>query len=182
MEDLKFFHVVARAVDGSIGFENKLMWSIPEDMKFFKQLTSGHICIMGRKTYESIGRVLPSRIFIVISKTVRVDERNLLWATDIQDALNKAATCARFCDGDAGKRAFIIGGGEVYNQTFDVVSGLYITNVLRQYRGDVHYVLPEDFNRWSLLQHDMRAEIPYTIELYTRGGDQSPLVFLGAAA
>lgn len=180
MSELKFYHVVARAIDGSIGDDGELLCSSPEDMKFFKTLTSRHICIVGRKTYEYIGRVLPTRIFIVISKTPHVDDKSLFWVSSIEDALEKARNLAKFADGDSSRRAFIIGGGEIYKQTFDVVSGLYITNFRQHMPGDTHYFPRADFNRRALLHDNPDCSISHIIELYTRDVDAVDPVFLGA--
>ncbi len=120
--------IVAVADGNAIGRENKLLWHISEDLKYFKKVTTGHPVIMGRKTYESIGRALPGRRNIVVSRkgcelgeVKNPDTTSLECAKSIEDAINIAK-------GEKDE-FFVIGGGEIYKQTFEAADRLYITHI-----------------------------------------------------
>jgi dihydrofolate reductase len=118
------------ADNGVIGNANRLPWRIPEDLKRFRQLTTGHTVIMGRKTFESIGKPLPGRKNIVISQTTQVaDTDNLVAARSLEDALQAAQ----------GDEAFIIGGDSVYRQAMPLVQRLYVTHVHTLAEGDTFF-------------------------------------------
>ncbi len=105
-----------------LGKDNKLLWHIPEDLKRFKQLTLGHPIIMGHTTYKSIGRPLPGRTNIVISRNHDLDLKNCLLAHSIEEAIAKAKNIDQ-------EEIFIIGGGKIYTQTINLADRLYLTIV-----------------------------------------------------
>lgn len=110
------------AKNRAIGFENKLLYNIPEDMEHFKKITTGHTVIMGRKTYESIGRPLPKRTNIVISrKEENYQAPNCLNANSLEEAISLAPKQDR--------EIFMIGGGQIYAQSLPLADKLYLTIV-----------------------------------------------------
>ncbi len=114
-----------------IGFENQLLWHLPKDLKHFKDITSGHPVIMGRKTYESIGKPLPNRTNIVVSRQKDWFEEGIL----IVGSIKEAVKFAKKIDEDI----FIIGGGNIYEQTMDVVDRLEVTLVKADLQADTFF-------------------------------------------
>ena len=104
--------VVAMGKNREIGVDNQLLWHLPKDLKHFKELTSGHPIIMGRKTYESIGKPLPNRTNIVISRKNDWFEEGILIVGSIKEALKFAKKI--------DENVFVIGGGTIYEQTIDL--------------------------------------------------------------
>lgn len=113
--------IVAVADNLAIGKDNNLLWHISEDLKYFKRITGGHTVIMGRKTWESIGRPLPNRRNIVISRSLKVDS---LAGAEVFGSLESALVTL-----PANEEHFIIGGGEIYREALPLAEKLYITFV-----------------------------------------------------
>jgi len=124
--------IVAVAKNGVIGKDNQLLWRLPDDLKRFKQLTLGHPMIMGRKTFESIGKPLPGRTSIVITNQKDFSVEGILVAHSLDEALNIAR-------GLEEKEAFIIGGGEIYKQALPLTDHLYVTEVDLVIDGDTFF-------------------------------------------
>jgi dihydrofolate reductase len=124
--------ICALAENRAIGKNNRLLWHIPEDLKRFQKLTRGHVVIMGRKTFESIGRALPERVNIVISRDLDFKPENCLVASSFEDALEKARQVEK-------DEIFIIGGGQVYNQAIGQTDKLYLTIVPGSYEADTFF-------------------------------------------
>lgn len=116
----------------AIGKDNKLPWHIPEDLKRFKNITSGHPIIMGRKTFESIGRPLPNRTNIIITRDPSYQAENCVVVSSIEEAIQVATSY----DND---EIFIIGGGEIFKQALPFVDKLYLTVVKGNIQGDVFF-------------------------------------------
>ena len=137
--------IVAIAENYAIGKNNDLLWHIPEDLKRFKRLTTGHTVIMGKKTYESLPRKpLPNRVNIVITDDPEDLFDQCVMAWSIEDALNKS---------DSSDENFIIGGASVYRQFLPFSDRLYITWVHKSYDGDVFF--PEiDFSEWLMVSNE----------------------------
>ncbi len=114
-----------------IGADNQLLWHLPKDLKHFKEITSGHPVIMGRKTYESIGKPLPNRTNIVISRKTDWFEEGILIVGSIKEALK----FAKKIDEDI----FIIGGGNIYQQTIDLADKLEVTVVDAELKADTFF-------------------------------------------
>lgn len=123
--------VVAMGEKNEIGFENQLLWHLPKDLKHFKDLTSGHPIIMGRKTYESIGKPLPNRTNIVVSRQKDWFEEGILIVGSIKEAVKFAKKI--------DEEVFIIGGGNIYAQTMDVVDRLEVTLVKADLEADTYF-------------------------------------------
>ncbi len=125
--------IAAVADDGALGKDNDLLWHLSEDLKYFKRLTSGHPVIMGRKTFESLGRPLPKRLNIVLSRrpaAVPPDpSRPLLTAATLDEAFALAAATPFEGRIDEPDRCFIMGGGSIYAQALDACDKLFLTQV-----------------------------------------------------
>src|ERR1035437_7501180 len=121
--------IAAISRNNVIGRDNKLLWNMPADMKHFREKTSGHTVIMGRKTFESIGKPLPNRKNIIITR----DKTYLRHGVDIVNSLEEALQLAsleqgkEFEENQDEVEVFIIGGGEIYKQAIDKADKLYIT-------------------------------------------------------
>ena len=124
--------IVAVAQDGVIGRNNKLIWRLPDDLKRFKALTTGHCVVMGRKTYESIGRPLPQRTNIVVSRNVAFVAEGCTVVQDLEGAL----ACAR---ATADEEVFVIGGGQIYQMTLALAQKMYVTEVKAAFEGDAFF-------------------------------------------
>lgn len=132
--------IVAKSKNNVIGNNNKLPWNISEDMKRFKELTTGNVVIMGRKTYESLPeqfRPLPNRLNIVITRNPDYKPNGVMVYDDLQKAILKAGT---------NKEIFIIGGGEIYKEGLKFADRLYITEVDGEFEGDTYF--PEISSNW----------------------------------
>lgn len=148
--------IAAMAKNRVIGKDNKLPWSIPDDLKNFKKLTTGNTIIMGRKTYESIGKPLPNRNNIVVSSTMQ-PSNGVQVCKNIQEALETAKS--------TGKEIFIIGGANIYEQTMHLADKLYITHVKKDYEGDAFF--PE-INQTEWQTENLEENPEFELKLYTR--------------
>ena len=126
--------IVARADNRVIGRDNQLIWKMPNDLKFFKEKTSGHFVIMGRKSYESLGKPLPNRLNIVITRNTSYAVEGALVVHSLQEALKLA-------ENQKQKEVFILGGGEIYKQAFEkeLVDKMYITEIKDSFEGDTYF-------------------------------------------
>lgn len=138
----KIIHIVACSPKGVIGKDNKMIWHVPEDFKFFREKTLGNVVLMGRKTVESLPAQLPRRIVITVSRDgEEVEGENL------EKALDKAVKRSNLLGTD---EIYIAGGGEIYNATEDIVDEVYCTFILRadafEIEGDTHYKIGKGFH------------------------------------
>jgi len=131
-----FKAIAAMSLNRVIGAGNKIPWHLPEDFKWFKKMTTGHVIVMGRKTYESIGRPLPNRTTIVLSRSpLKISGVRVV--ADLKDL--------SLLEGElGGKEIFICGGAQVYEQALPLCSDLYLTLVKRQMEGDTFFPAFED--------------------------------------
>jgi dihydrofolate reductase len=120
----RFKAIVAMSLNRAIGKDNKLPWHLPEDLKWFKKLTTGNVIIMGRKTWESIGKPLPNRESVVVSRTDIPGVRTVRTLSEINP------------NADA-REYFIIGGAQLFREALPLCSDLYLTLVKREVAGDV---------------------------------------------
>jgi dihydrofolate reductase len=125
--------IVAAAENGVIGVNNTLPWKIPADLARFKQLTMGKPIIMGRKTFDSLGRVLPGRPHIVISRHTCHLPDNCYLVHSVPQAIEKASELAHDAE------IMVIGGGEIYRQALDVADKIYLTRVHAEFDGDAYF-------------------------------------------
>ena len=148
MTSLRLSLLVAMAKNRVIGRDNKLPWHLPDDLKHFKFLTMGKTIVMGRKTYESIGKPLPGRVNIIITRQEGYEVPGATVVSSIDDALLMCEKI-RSINGEN----FIIGGEELYRQTLKICQRIYITEIQRDFEGDVYF--PEvDPNEWEETQRD----------------------------
>ncbi len=142
--------IVAIAKNRVIGANGAMPWHIPEDLRYFKRVTTGHTVIMGRKTFESLGRPLPNRSNVVVTR--RGDFRHE--GAETEFSLESAV--AKHPD------AFIIGGAEIYSQALPLVDELYITKIHAAYRGDTKF--PKvDLRRWRRVSSEDHGAFEFVV-------------------
>lgn len=136
------------AKNRTIGVNNTLPWRCPEDLKHFKALTMGHHMIMGRKTFDSIGKPLPGRTTVVVTRNPDLQIEGCVMAHSLQQAI---AACGQ------DDEVFIVGGAELYAQALPLVDTLYITEIQQEVDGDAHF--PE-FDRalWQETARESRTQ------------------------
>lgn len=155
--------VVAVARNGVIGRDNELPWKLPKDLAYFKRVTLGHPVVMGRRTWESIGRALPGRHNIVVTRNPSLDAPGATVVTSLADAWEAA--------GDA-EEVSIIGGTSIFRETLPVADRIHLTEVEADVEGDTFFP-PFDRSEWvehEVERHpaDERHEYPFRIVLLTR--------------
>jgi dihydrofolate reductase len=147
--------VVAFDDNGIIGDKGRLPWNIPEDLRKFKEITLGKVVIMGRKTYESIGKPLPGRVNIVLTKKKNYAPQGVLVCGDFKESIKKAA--------EYKKEIFVIGGAEIYKQALKVCEKLYVSHIYGEYKGDTYFPelnwddwvagSKEKYENWEFVQY-----------------------------
>ena len=149
---MKLAAIVAMTPDRVIGADNRIPWYLPDDLKYFKRVTLGHPVIMGRKCFESIGRPLPKRTNIVLSRNPFFIASGIVRAASPGEALAQARAAAE----DAGvDTVFNIGGAEVYGLLWEQTDLLYLTEVDADIPGDTYF--PEvDLSEWRLLSEESK--------------------------
>lgn len=156
--------VVAKSDNQVIGRDNQLIWKLSSDLKRFKQLTSGHPIIMGRKTFESIGKALPNRRNIVITKNKNWNSEGIEVVHSLEEALKKAKSL--------DSTIFILGGGTIYEQSISLADAIEVTEVHAVFEGDAYF--PEIDNRtWKEVNRenfskDEKNEFNYSFVRYER--------------
>jgi dihydrofolate reductase len=159
--------IVAMAKNNVIGRENEIPWYLPEDFKWFKKHTLNHTIIMGRKCFESIGRPLPKRTNIIVSRDIFFLVSGCMVVYDLKEAIEVARL-------EGETELFIIGGGEIYRQSMHLLDKLYITHVDATVDGDVFF--PKyDENDWNQVfeeKHlkDEKNEFDYTFTILEKKG------------
>lgn len=152
--------IVAMSENRVIGVDNQLPWHLPEDLKYFKRITMGHPIIMGRKTYESIGRPLPGRTNIVVTRQAEWDAEGVVATHSVDEALQVAA---RQVASDGVEEAFMIGGEELFRQSLHKMDRIYLTQVHAHIDGDAYF--PEfDRSQWEEVEridHEPDHRNPY---------------------
>ncbi|MDF2877010.1 MAG: Dihydrofolate reductase [Clostridia bacterium] len=131
--------IVATSKNNQIGIDNKLPWHIPEDLKYFKEKTKHHTIVMGRKTYESIGRPLPDRTNVVLTRDVNFTAEGVIICHTFEEAL-------KLCQNQ--NEVYIIGGGEIYHAFLPFADCLFITLVDKLIEGDTSF--PEYKNSFTM--------------------------------
>lgn len=124
--------IVAKSKNNIIGKDNKLIWNLPEDLKHFKELTTGHAIIMGRKTFESLGRVLPNRKHIIFSQNpeFKINDENV-------EVVHSLLEIQELIEGK--EEAFVIGGSMIYNFLMPYVEKMYVTEIKEEFEGDTFF-------------------------------------------
>ena len=148
-----------------IGVDNQLPWHLPKDLKHFKEITSGHPIIMGRKTYESIGKPLPNRTNIVISRKKHWFEEGILIVGSIKEAIK----FGQKIDEDI----FIIGGGNIFEQTMDIADKLEVTEIKTNIEADTFFpkIDPKIWTKTDEVCHekDEKNNFDFCFQTFQRG-------------
>lgn len=155
---------VAVGENFAIGKNNQLLWHMPADLKFFKQTTSGHTVVMGRKTFDSVGRPLPNRRNIIITR----DPELKIDGAEVVNSLDEAISITK----NEEKSIFIVGGAEIYRQALPKTAILYLTTIHHTFDADTFF--PEiDRNDWNVISSDShkadeKNKYNYTFEVLER--------------
>ncbi len=150
--------IVARSRNHVIGRDNQMPWKISADLQFFKRVTMGHPVIMGRKTWESIGRPLPGRRNIVVSRNTDYELKGAELANYLDDALNQLSESSR---------VFVIGGEQLFKQAFAKADRLYITEIdIDVDGGDTFFEVPEP-SEWKVVERAPESENGIHFEFVT---------------
>ena len=160
------FSIIAAVSDNNvIGKNNDLVWHMPADMKYFKQTTTGHWVIMGRKTFESFGKPLPNRTHIIITRDQNYIYPGVFVVHSIDEAFKKVQE-------SSDEEAFVLGGAEIYKQCINEVDRLYITEIKETFDGDTFF--PKiDKNIWKEVSRqdfapDEKNKYPYAFVIYEK--------------
>ena len=157
--------VVAMGLNREIGVDNQLPWHLPKDLKHFKEITYGHPIIMGRKTYESIGKPLPNRTNIVISRKKDWFEEGILIVGSIKEAIK----FGQKIDEDI----FIIGGGNIFEQTMDIADKLEVTEIKTNIEADTFFpkIEPKIWTKTDEVCHekDEKNNFDFCFQTFQRG-------------
>ena len=154
--------IVAIAKNNVIGKDNKLIWHLPEDLKRFKKITTGHTIIMGRKTFESLGRVLPNRKHIVLCNDAQlnIDDKNV-------EIINSVDKLEKYENSE--NENFVIGGASISKLLLPKTNKLYITRINQEFEGDVYF--PEiNESEWKIVEQEKGIKDennPYDYEYIT---------------
>lgn len=140
--------IAAMAANRVIGQGNRLPWHLPEDLQHFKALTMGHHIVMGRKTYDSIGKSLPGRTTVIVT-------RNVDYAVPGCIAVNSIDAALTACHGDS--EIFFVGGAEIYAQALPIADRIYLTEIKRDFPGDAHFP-PFDPAQWQEVSREKHVK------------------------
>jgi len=154
--------IAAMSRNRVIGKDNSIPWIIPEDLKYFKKVTSNSSIVMGRRTFESIGKSLPDRENIVLTKQAELHFKDIIIAPSLQDAFELATN----------KRIFIIGGASVYKEALPLVNKMYLTFIDHYFEGDTFFPY-FDKNKWDMsikkeVKKDAKHQYAYMFSVFTR--------------
>jgi dihydrofolate reductase len=154
--------VVAISENRAIGKDNKLLWRLPKDLKHFKEITTGHTIIMGRKTYESVGKPLPNRRNIIITRQAITIEGC--------EVVNSIDAAIDLCKDE--QEVFIVGGSEIYKQAMKLTDRIYLTIVHKQFEADSFFpeIDPKEWKEVHREDHepDEKNLLPYSFITYER--------------
>lgn len=158
-------HVVACSDNGIIGRDGGMPWHLPDELRRFKAITMGKVLVMGRKTFDSIGRPLAGRYSIVVSRSKEMLPRIVTPATSLEAALEHAREIAP----NWGNEICIIGGGEIYRQTIDIVQKIYLTRIHQEITGDTSYPL-EALKAFECQESEevTSSALPYAVTIWLR--------------
>ena len=162
---MRISHVVAAATNNAIGKNGQLLWHLPNDLKFFKNITWGMPVIMGRKTFEAVNKPLPGRINIVITSQADWKAEGVITVKSFEEAFKEAE--ATNC-----KEWHIIGGGEIYKQSMNLIQRIYITRVDMSADADTYYPVI-DPAKWKMIssqrfEADDKHAYSYSFEVWEK--------------
>lgn len=157
---MKVSLIVAMSQNRVIGRDNQMPWHLPDELQYFKRVTMGKPVLMGRNTFESIGRPLPGRPNIVITRNAEYEADGISVVTSIEDALDLAD---QLTEHDAGAEAMVIGGAQIFTEIFPRADVLYLTEVHAVVDGDVFFpeFAPEEWRLVSRDEHAANERNPY---------------------
>ncbi len=164
--------IAARSENDVIGHDGKIPWHLPADLKRFKALTTGHVIIMGRKTFESIGRPLPDRLTVVISRDTSYTSPGVTVVNSPEAALAYAEQGLLTLGRRDGGEIFVVGGAEIYRLALPFAERMYLTRVHAVVRGST--LFPEfSMEEWTMTESerhsaDAKNEYDYTFEVWER--------------
>jgi len=157
--------IVAKAKNNIIGKDNNLLWHLPEDLKRFKDLTTGHTIIMGRKTFESLGRVLPNRKHIVFTQNAdfKVNDENV-------QIVHSMLEIQEYIENE--EENFVIGGAMIYNLLMPYVTKMYVTQLDKEFEGDAFFPRIDE-EKWKIVDktekiEDEASKIQYEYIIYEK--------------
>ncbi len=158
--------IVAAAENGVIGKDNQLLWRLSEDLKLFKKRTTDHAIIMGRKTFDSIGKALPNRVNIVVSRNTELKIEGCEVVNSLKKAIAKAVELSE------KEEIFIIGGEKIYKLAEDLANKLYFTKVEAVLQGDAFFDI-KPYSNWNLktsipYQKDIKNEYDFIIQEFQK--------------
>lgn len=133
--------IVAHDLKFVMGKDNKMPWHIREDLAYFKKMTMGKAMVMGRKTYESIGKVLPGRLTVIVTRNLDYNVEGAKVVQDFREAIEIASEYA--------EEVMVIGGGEIFKLALPIADRLYVTLIEKEYEGDTFF--PEYGDDWKLV-------------------------------
>jgi len=154
---MKLAIIVAQAENRVIGINNKLPWHLSEDLRYFKQVTMAKPIIMGRKTFESIGRPLPGRTNIVISRNPEFNADGIKRVASLDEAIELAEAQ---CMVDGAEEAMVIGGSQIYEQALERADRLYLTQVHAEVAGDAWFPAFDHAQWQEIGREDFEAKEP----------------------
>ena len=162
--------IVAHSSNRVIGIDGQLPWHIPDDLKYFKAITMGKPIIMGRKTFDSIGKPLPGRLNIIITRNTDLTIEECVVVNNLEAAITEAKNYFKTQDTDQ-EEIFIIGGAQIFEQSMEFVNKIYITEVHADYAGDVFFDELSD-NDWIEVSRDLHDsendKIPFSFVTYCK--------------
>jgi dihydrofolate reductase len=160
-----FACVVAISLDGAIGHDNQLLWHLPDDLRFFKSVTMGHALIMGRNTYTSIGKPLPGRQTIVLSRKGFDAPEGVLVVPDLEHALRAV---------ESGRTAFVVGGAQLYEQAMPMAETVYLTRVHANFpdaEARINPALPSHLRCTAAQHHPADQQHAFSFDVETWQGN-----------
>ncbi|MFC4411300.1 dihydrofolate reductase [Chungangia koreensis] len=140
--------IVAHDVNFVMGKDNKMPWHIREDLAYFKKMTMGKAMVMGRKTFESIGKALPGRLTVIVTRNPNYEAEDAKVVQDFEEALKTAS--------DYADEVMVIGGGEIFNLALPLADRLYVTLIEKEYEGDTFF--PNYGDEWNVVKESEEKE------------------------
>lgn len=134
--------IVAHDTNYVMGKDNKMPWHIREDLAYFKKMTMGKAMVMGRKTFESIGKILPGRMTIIVTRNTNYEAEGAKVVTDFEEAIKLAS--------DYADEVMVIGGGEIFKLALPIADRLYVTLIEHEYEGDTFF--PDYGEEWQVTE------------------------------
>ena len=154
--------IVAYTKNRVIGNKGQIPWRIKGEQRRFRELTTGNVVIMGRKSYEEIGHPLPNRFTVVVSNTKDYEAENCTTAGSLKEAIEKAE---KLCP---GKNIYISGGAGLYKESMDLVEKMYITEVEAVIEGDTYFPEFDESLYDKTIDERVEGDIPFTYVTYTK--------------